>query len=171
MYRRPHEIRIFAERKHAKLQTDKGTEFVNRPFQKYLNDLNIHHFTTENDDIKACVVERFSRTLKTKIWRYFTKNSTHRYLDVLSRLTKGYNDSYHSKIKANPSYVTTTTKELLRNFHAHPHKRRVGLTIGDHVRIRQSVQERLRSQLVGRNVRNHKNRTTTSTRIHNQRLQ
>ena len=126
---------IFAERKPAKLQTDKGTKCLNRPFQKYLNDLNIHHFTTGNDDIKACVVERFNRTLKTRMWRYFTKNSTHRYLDVLSRLTKGYNDSHHSKIKANPSDVTTTTKELLRNFHAHPHKRKVGLTIGDHVRI------------------------------------
>ena len=126
---------IFAERKPGKLQTDKGTEFINRPFQKYLNDLNFRHFTTENDDIKACIVERFNRTLKTRLWRYFTKNSTHRYLDVLPKLTKSYNDSYHSKIKAKPSNVKTTTKELLRNFHARPHKRRAGFTIGDHVRI------------------------------------
>ena len=58
---------IFAERKPGKLQTDKGTEFINRPFQKYLNELNVRHFTTENDDIKACLVERFNRTLKTKM--------------------------------------------------------------------------------------------------------
>ena len=96
---------IFAERKLGKLQTDKGTEFINKPFKKYLDDLNVLHFTTENDDIKACIVERFNRSLKNKMWRYFTKNFTHRYLDVLPKLTKSYNDSYHSKTKAKPSSV------------------------------------------------------------------
>ena len=100
---------IFAERKLGKLHTDKGTEFINRPFQKYLNELNGRHFTTENDDIKACIVERFNRTLKPKMWRYFTNNSTHGYLDVLPKLAKSYKESYHSKIKANPSDVKTTT--------------------------------------------------------------
>ena len=126
---------IFAERKPGKLQTDKGNAFLNRPFQKYLNELNVRHYTTENDDIKACIVERFNRTLKTIMWRYFTKNSTNRYLDVLPQLTKAYNDWYHIKIKAKSSSVKTTTRKLLRNFHARPHKRRVGFTIEDHVRI------------------------------------
>ena len=130
---------IFAERKPGKLHTDKGTAFVNRPFKKYLDELNVRHFTTENDDIKACIVERFNRTLKTKMLRYFTKNSTNRYLDVLPQLTKAYNDSYHSTIKAKPSSVKTTTRKLLRNFHARPYKRRVGFTIGDHVRISKTV--------------------------------
>ena len=130
---------IFAERKPGKLQTDKGAEFLNRQFQKYLDELNVRHFTTENDDIKACIVERFNRTLKTKMWRYFTKDSMNRYLDVLPQLTKAYNDSYHSKIKAKPSSVKTTTRKLLRNFYARPYKRRVGFTIGDHVRISKTV--------------------------------
>ena len=125
---------IFAERKPGKLQTDKSTEFLNRPFQKYLNDLNVRHFTTENDDIKAYIVERFNRTLKIRMWRYFTNNSTHRYVDVLSKLTKAYNDSYHRKIKTKPLDVKTTTKELLRNVHARPQKRRVEFTIGDHAK-------------------------------------
>ena len=44
---------IFTDRKRTKLQTDKGTEFLNKPFQNYLDDLNVRHFTTENDDISA----------------------------------------------------------------------------------------------------------------------
>ena len=56
-----------------KLQTDKGSEFTNRKVQTWLKDNNVHFFTTENDDIKACLVERFNRTLKSKLWRYFTK--------------------------------------------------------------------------------------------------
>jgi transposase InsO family protein len=42
------------------LQTDKGTEFLNGTFQNLLKDRNIRHYTSENDDIKAAVVERFN---------------------------------------------------------------------------------------------------------------
>jgi len=58
------------------LQTDKGTEFLNATFQRMLAVNDIHWYSTENEDIKASVVERFSRMLKTKMSRYFTyKNS------------------------------------------------------------------------------------------------
>ena len=42
------------------LQTDKGTEFLNSSFQKLLKDYKICHYTSENDEIKATVVERFN---------------------------------------------------------------------------------------------------------------
>ena len=45
------------------LQTDKGTEFFNYTFQQWLKDHKVHFFT-ENEDIKASIVERFNRTLK-----------------------------------------------------------------------------------------------------------
>ena len=65
------------------LQTDKGTEFLNESFQKLLRDRSIRHYTSENDDIKAAVVERFNRTLKSVMWRYLTHTSKGRYIDVL----------------------------------------------------------------------------------------
>jgi len=49
------------------LQTDKGTEFLNATFQHMLADNDVHWYNTENKDIKASVVERFNRTLKTTI--------------------------------------------------------------------------------------------------------
>ena len=54
-----------------KLQTDKGTEFLSRNFQSLLKENSIHFFTT-NSELKASVVERFNRTLKTRMWKYFT---------------------------------------------------------------------------------------------------
>jgi len=36
--------------------------------------------------LKASVVERFNRTLKTKMYRYFTYKNTRRYVDVLMDL-------------------------------------------------------------------------------------
>ena len=58
-----------------KLQTDKGTEFLNCNFQSFLKERNIHFFTT-NSELKASVVEHFNRTLKTHMWKFFTFLST-----------------------------------------------------------------------------------------------
>src|SRR5207244_3695191 len=59
-----------------KLQTDDGKEFKNREFQDFLKDKGIVFFTVPSDK-KASVVERFNRTLKDIMWRYFThSNST-----------------------------------------------------------------------------------------------
>ena len=69
---------IFAQRKPEKIQTDKGTEFINRETQKLFADHNIHWFTTENVEIKCAVVERFNRTLKERMFKYFTANGTKR---------------------------------------------------------------------------------------------
>ena len=50
------------------LQTDKGTEFKNKKFQNFLKTKKIHFFTTENPETVASIVERFQRTLKTRMW-------------------------------------------------------------------------------------------------------
>ena len=69
------------------LQTNKETEFVNSTFQKLLKKYNIHFYTAKNEDIKAAVVERFNRSLKTKMYRYFTFQNTSHSVDVLQTST------------------------------------------------------------------------------------
>ena len=73
------------------LQMDKGTEFTNRKFQKWLSEKGIQFFTSENDDIKASIVERFNRNLKSKLWRYFTRHDTLTYVDILDSVVDVYN--------------------------------------------------------------------------------
>lgn len=97
------------------LQTDKGTEFLNGSFQKLLKDHNIRHYTSENDDIKASVVERFNRTLKGVMWRYLTHTSSGRYIDVLPQLVSSYNNTYHSSIKMAPSEVNNQNEHIVRS--------------------------------------------------------
>ena len=58
------------------LQTNKGTEFKNKDFQNFLKSRKIHIFTTENPETKASIVERFQRTLKSRMWKYFTHHRT-----------------------------------------------------------------------------------------------
>lgn len=56
-----------APRKPKRLHTDKGKEFFNKDFAALMNRRGINHFATESDQ-KAAVVERFNRTLKTRLW-------------------------------------------------------------------------------------------------------
>ena len=88
------------------LQTDKGTELKNKHFQTFLKSKKIHFFTTENPETKASIVERFQRTLKSGMWKYFTHHYTLRYVDILSKLVEGYNHAYHQSIKRAPISVT-----------------------------------------------------------------
>ena len=91
-------------RKPKKLQTDNGREFENVPFQRMLTDHNIRFFTISSA-YKAAVVERFNRTLKGKMWKFFTHTGSYRWLDVLPRILKSYNASKHRSIGMPPSQV------------------------------------------------------------------
>ena len=65
-----------------RLQTDKGKEFFNREFTDLMRNNGIQHFASESDQ-KAAVVERFNRTLKTRIWTYLSAKRTKKWADVL----------------------------------------------------------------------------------------
>ena len=96
-------------RKPTKLQTDQGTEFLNRVFQKFLRDNNIDFFTV-NSGLKASVVERFNRTFKNNMYKYLTAKNTLTYINVLPQLASSYNNIYHRSIKMKPSQVTITNE-------------------------------------------------------------
>ena len=58
-------------------------------------------YSTFNEG-KAVVIERFNRTFKNIIWKYFTANNTRFYLDALDQMVTNYNDKVHSTIKMTP---------------------------------------------------------------------
>ncbi len=93
------------------LQTDAGGEFLGRKVQEFLTDLGIKHFTSQNEVIKASVVERFNQSLKNRLWRAFTKFGTYRYLELLPKIIKSYNNSYHSSIRRTPNEVNVQNQE------------------------------------------------------------
>ena len=125
-------------RKPHLLQTDKGTEFLNRNFQNLLKREKIRFFTTQNET-KASVVERFNRTLKTKMWKYFTATNTHAYLKALPKLLSAYNHSYHRSIKTTPASVTIHNAydvwQTLYGSHVGVIQTKFKFKVGDTVRI------------------------------------
>lgn len=107
---------IFKERIPRKIHTDKGLEFINKPTQELFKKHKIHWFATENET-KAQVVERFNRTLKSKMWKYFTQNITKKWIDILPNLVKNYNTSNHRSIKMTPEQgsLSKNSKSVYEN--------------------------------------------------------
>ena len=119
------------------LQSDKGTEYKNVQFQSLLKECDIRFDTSENDDIKAAIVERFNRTLKSRIYRYFTHSKSFRYVDVLQDLVYSYNHTHHSSIGMDPAMVSLKNEQRVRRklFHFLPEKSKWNFKIGQQVRI------------------------------------
>jgi hypothetical protein len=93
---------IFKEGRVPKnLQSDQGLEFNNSLVSSLLDRNNVNYYVTYSDK-KSAVVERVNRTLKNKMWHYFTANSTRRYIDVLQDLVKSYLNSVHRSIGMKP---------------------------------------------------------------------
>ena len=57
-----------SDRKPNKIWVDKGSEFYNTSFKKWLNNNDIEMYSTHNER-KSVVAERSIRTLKTKIYK------------------------------------------------------------------------------------------------------
>ena len=85
-------------RKPNKIWVDKGSEFYNASFKKWLQDNDIVMYSTHNEG-KSVVAERFIRTLKSKIYKYITSISKNVYIDKLDNIVDEYNNTYHTTIK------------------------------------------------------------------------
>jgi transposase InsO family protein len=101
-----------SSRKPNNLQSDQGTEFLNKEFKEYLEEIGVGHYYV-NSELKASVVERFNRTIKEKIYRYFTYKNTYDYISVLGDLVQSYNNSFHRSIKTSPNLVNKNNEKKI----------------------------------------------------------
>lgn len=106
--------KIFVTNQPIRIQTDRGVEFLNLHVKTFLAKRKIKLFSTSNET-KAAIVERFNRTLKERMFRYFTKSGSYRYIDVLDELITGYNNSIHRITKMRPVDVSEENQEELWN--------------------------------------------------------
>ena len=117
--------------KPNKILVDKGSEFYNNSFIKWLKDKDIEVFSIHNE-VKTVVAEGFIRTLKTKIYKYLTSMSKNVYIDKLDDIVGEYHNTYHRTIKMKPVDVKDNTHiDFEKEFNDKDRK----FKIGDHVKI------------------------------------
>lgn len=90
--------------------TDRGTEFLNSKVKDLMQRQGIIHYTMRGPH-KASIAERFIRTLKTQLEKYFWQYKTRRWLDVFQRYISRYNSTYHRSIKMRPDEVTLDNRQ------------------------------------------------------------
>lgn len=59
----------------------------------YFKQRGILKCSPSNGDVKCAVVERFIRTLKQRLYRYFNQNNTQKWTDVVYEIANGMNHS------------------------------------------------------------------------------
>lgn len=87
--------------------------------------------------MKASIVERFNRTLKSLMFREFSYNGTYHWINMYKQLVKRYNETKHRTIKMAPmdvnskneDYLLKTVYNRLKIFKQHK------FHVGDYVRI------------------------------------
>lgn len=129
--------KVFKVEKIHNLQTDMGREFFNNEFKKLLNKYKVHHYNTFSEK-KASIVERVNRTLKNMMWKEFSFQGSYKWLDLLPKIVKKYNNTKHRTIKMKPVDVTKKNeKMLLETVYSHIKMtdKKLRFKIGDKVRI------------------------------------
>ena len=128
---------LLVKNRPTKIEIDQGTEFYNTNFLGLLRNLGIHWYSVYSDN-KNAIVERFNRTLKTRMFRAFTKRGSHKWIDIVQDLVSGYNKTKHSSIGMAPDKVNKSNEKVVRKT-LFPEKnkklQKVKFKIGDSVRI------------------------------------
>ena len=129
--------KVIKIRKPEKLWVDEGKEFYNNLFKQWLTKHNITMYHTHNEG-KAVVIERFNRTFKNLMWKYFTAHNTNKYMNVLPDMIDHYNETKHSSIKMPPTDASKPENQGIVYFNLYNSKRKNvsgKYKVGDQVRV------------------------------------
>ena len=113
------------------------SEFFNTNVKTLFINHGINHYAVPTKSPwKASMVERVIQTLKTKLERYFTKNKTKKYIDVLDDFVKNYNKTPHrshgfAPLDVNAENTATVYKKMFPDLSL---KTICKLKVGDKVR-------------------------------------
>ena len=120
-----------SNRKPNKIWVDKGSEFHNNSFKKWLQDNDTAMYSTHNEG-KSVVAERFIRTLQNKTYKHMTSISKNVHIDKLDDIVNEYSNTYHRTIKIKPIDVKDNT---YINICKEVNDKDPKFKVGDHVRI------------------------------------
>ena len=103
-------ILISSKRKPNLIESDRGKEFYNNIFQDFLNKNNIKLYS-RNTELGAVFAERFNRTIRDLIKKIVFEEGDGKWIDVLPKITKQYNNRIHSSIKLTPKQASLKKNE------------------------------------------------------------
>ena len=103
-------ILINSKRKPNLIESDRGKEFYNNIFQDFLNKNNIKLYS-RNSSYGAVFAERFNRTIRDLLKRPVFEKGDGKWIDILPKITKQYNNRIHSSTKLTPIQASLKKNE------------------------------------------------------------
>lgn len=139
---------IFKSRSPQSLRTDRGKEFLNSQVKGVLKAYGVVFYQAYNQEIKCSVVERFNRTLKEKMFKYFTSKGNRKYISVLGDIVSAYNKSVHRSTKMRPIDVSKETESrVFKNLYGYDSYRDYLINTSSKGKIRIGSVVRIKYQL------------------------
>lgn len=93
--------------KPKNLNTDLESAILGNKFQAVLQKEGIKHYQHNPVDDKRnmSIIERFNRTIRDVLVKYFYSRDTKNWVEILPDLLSNYNSTYHSTIKKEPKEI------------------------------------------------------------------
>lgn len=88
------------------LFTDRGGEFEAKTMKDFYKEKGIQKHSAQSSAIKAALAERMIRTLKTRLYRYFSEKQTLNWIDVIDKIADAINHSSCRTIGMKPIDVS-----------------------------------------------------------------
>ena len=101
---------ISSKRKPNLIESDRGKEFYNNIFQDFLNKNKIKLYS-RNSLYGAVFAERFNRTIRDLLKKIVFEKGDANWIDVISTITKQYNNRIHSSTQLTPIQASLKKNE------------------------------------------------------------
>lgn len=121
-----------------KIFTDRGTEFDAREMKRFYADRDIAKMSALNVETKAAMAERMIKTIKHRLYKYFTQNKTLNWVEAVPLIVKAINHSVNRATGMRPvDFNFDNADEQWRRLypHAFMHGPKSKLQVGSVVRV------------------------------------
>ncbi|KAH7714306.1 hypothetical protein AAVH_18325 [Aphelenchoides avenae] len=130
-----------------RLYTDSGTEFESAAMRRYFDSKDIlKYHSSPQRALHAAVAERANRTIKDRLYKYFSEYNTRRWTNAIQHIVDAINRSVCRVTRMRPVDVTEQNAPRLRAAvygdpfarEQRPPRARPRFTVGDHVRVQEN---------------------------------
>ena len=80
---------------YRKIFSDEDQAFLSKSANRFYKKNKLVRYNVKNRKFKNSIVERFIKTMKQYLFRYFTHNNTYKFIDILNTFQKKYNSTPH----------------------------------------------------------------------------
>ena len=102
--------------KPHKIYSDSGVEFEAKKMKKYFEDNEILKYVMHSPHLHAGVVERANRTIKGRLYKYFSEKNTTNWIDIIDKIVDNINNTRNRTTGLKPNQINfDNAQEVLKN--------------------------------------------------------